>query len=235
MASIPPNTSELLRLSLRTIHTTETFVYAITQSIWSDGVATIGYKDLVHEYRSYFVHIYKDLTTAACSGDTQIPMFTHGQILELVQRLKAQQLTKLETLQICRTSSNSNDAKLMERAVILAAGLLLPLNFKAGGGARRGAAVIWEEGDNLRQMVEKEVITRFQNSSAARNSCPTCSRITTFPRNFNARQLARIAGFRIIWTNNLLDHLLLQDDDESVKVHIFHQVTVLESHLSITK
>jgi len=44
-----------------------------------------------------------------------------------------------------------------------------------------------------------------------------------------------VAGFDIIWTSNLLDHLLVQDEDEKLKVHVFHHVKVLENHLTIKK
>jgi hypothetical protein len=42
---------------------------------------------------------------------------------------------------------------------------------------------------------------------------------------FHARNLKRLGGIRIIWTNNLADHLRLQDDD--TKVSIFHHATFL--------
>jgi hypothetical protein len=32
--------------------------------------------------------------------------------------------------------------------------------------------------------------------------------------------MKNVAGFKIVWTSNLLDHLLVLDADEKVKVHI---------------
>ena len=49
-------------------------------------------------------------------------------------------------------------------------------------------------------------------------------------RLFNARNLDRIAGIRIIWTTNLADHLELEDDDTSVK--LFSHASFLELHRS---
>lgn len=69
----------------------------------------------------------------------------------------------------------------------------------------------------------------------------TCSRCLSsdssirFPKSFTARQLEHVAGIKIIWTSNLLDHLLILDDDERVKVHIFHQVTLLENNQKLPK
>ncbi|KAF8862092.1 hypothetical protein BDZ45DRAFT_586101 [Acephala macrosclerotiorum] len=53
----------------------------------------------------------------------------------------------------------------------------------------------------------------------------------SFPRSFHARQFERIAGFEIVWTSNLADHLLVLDMDEKVKLHVFHQVRMLKHHL----
>jgi hypothetical protein len=46
---------------------------------------------------------------------------------------------------------------------------------------------------------------------------------------FNARNLGRIAGIEIEWTNNLADHLRLTDGDK--KVAIFHHASFLECQL----
>jgi hypothetical protein len=112
---------------------------------------------------------------------------------------------------------------------------LVPLNFKSVGGARRGAVVSWENDDCLAQTVTKGVMMMANGSLASQNSCPSCNSVWTFSKSFNARQLTRLAGFDIIWTSNLLDHLLVQDEDEKLKVHVFHHVKVLENHLTIKK
>lgn len=44
-------------------------------------------------------------------------------------------------------------------------------------------------------------------------------------RTFTARNIERIAGIRIVWTSNLLDHLRMRDDDTSVA--IFHHASFL--------
>lgn len=50
----------------------------------------------------------------------------------------------------------------------------------------------------------------------------------TFSRSFSAHKLAHIAGFEIVWTSNLLDHLRLDDANEKIRVHIFHQTRLLD-------
>lgn len=45
---------------------------------------------------------------------------------------------------------------------------------------------------------------------------------------FNAANLAMVAGLRIVWTNNIADHLSLQNNDQEVL--IFHHATFLKDH-----
>ena len=47
----------------------------------------------------------------------------------------------------------------------------------------------------------------------------------------NLYTLDRIGGFAIIWTNNLADHLYL-DEDVGSTIHLYHHACVLESHYS---
>lgn len=51
----------------------------------------------------------------------------------------------------------------------------------------------------------------------------------TLESSFNAMNLVRIAGLKIEWTDNLVDHLQLTNED--TKVHIFHHISWLERQL----
>ena len=51
------------------------------------------------------------------------------------------------------------------------------------------------------------------------------SQSLTLGKVFNARNLERIGGLRIIWTSNFADHLRMHDDDS--RVSIFHHATLL--------
>jgi hypothetical protein len=234
MSSTPLTTLSPLRCSLRHKQSVQELSLAVFREIWIHDFRIQEYGDHQKDYNSYFSHIYQDLTVAACSGDSQIPDFTHEKILEIVRRLKYQALTKSEAIQSFPTRGCHDTAR-VERAVNLAAGLLVPLNFKSAGGARRGAVVLWEAGQTLHQMVEKEMRDLVNITNSFHSTCTSCDSTWNFQTSFNARQLVRIAGFEIIWTSNLLDHLLLQDGDESLKLHIFHQVKILESHLKFSK
>jgi hypothetical protein len=213
MASAPLTTQASLRCILRKTPTTSAFSRAVIREIWNHDLTADEYQEYRKLYESYFTHIYQDLSTAACSGDTQIPDFTHEQILEIVRTLKSQPCTKLEAAQFFQRSTGCTDAGRIDRAINLASGFLVPLNFKSVGGARRGAVVSWGNDDCLAQTVTKGVMMMANGSLASQNSCASCNSVWAFSKSFNARQLTRLAGFDIIWTSNLLDHLLIQDED----------------------
>jgi hypothetical protein len=64
--------------------------------------------------------------------------------------------------------------------------------------------------------------------------CTPCNRSKlglTSPKRFNAKDFEYSAGFEIIWTSDLADHLLVLDMDDQIKVHIFHHLRVLHQHL----
>jgi len=143
-------------------------------------------------------------------------------------------LTKSEAIRYFPINGSHGTAR-VERAVNLAAGLLVPLNFKSAGGARRGVVVSWEADQSLHQMMEKAMRALVDVTSPCHRTCASCDYTSNLPTSFNARQLVRIGGFEIIWTSNLLDHLLLQDGEEGLRLHIFHQVKVLEGHLKFSK
>jgi hypothetical protein len=187
----------------------------------------LEYWKICKYYKAYFSHIYQDLAKASCSGDDKFADYTHRQVLDVVDLIKYSDEPR-EVL----ARSISGDREQVERAMNLAAGLLIPFNFKGIGGARRGESVVWLQGESLKSLVTQKRASLMNSVNHSNTSCSRCmsadSRIR-FPKSFTARQLARVTGFRIIWTSNLLDHLLILDDDEKVKVHIYHQVTLLEN------
>jgi hypothetical protein len=224
-----------LQSSLRKSTTTAAFSRAVVREIWNLDFTPQQYPEYRHLFESYFTHIYHDLSMSACSGDSQIPDLTHAQILEVVRSLKTRPWTKLEAARSFGLYTGCNSEDRVARAITLAAGLLVPLNFKCVGSARRGAVMSWEDGDCLSQTVAKGMTTMTKGSGDPNNKCMSCNSGWTFSMSFTARKLEHVTGFRIIWTSNLLDHLLVQDDDEKVKIHIFHHVKVLENHLTFAR
>lgn len=132
-----------LQSTLRKTPTTAAFLRMVIREIWNQEFTPDQHREYRQLYGSYFAHIYEELCTVACSGDSQIPNLTHCQILEAVQNLKSHSCTKSEAARAFYLSTGCTDEDRVTRAITLAAGLLVPLNFKSAGGARRGELVSW--------------------------------------------------------------------------------------------
>jgi hypothetical protein len=200
------------------------------------------FEDQDAAYNSYFYHIYHNLYEAACSGGNPISAITLEQIFNIVGELRDGDISLEDLIQKMTALMNPQNSRLeIERAVKFAAGLLVPLHFSGAGGVRRGEAIDWP----LNKTLTHSVAERFSTARVSSNSifpshginsiCTVCNSMTSFPKNFNAKQIERITGFEIVWTSNLADHLLLLDMDEKIKLHIFHHVKVLQHHLELEK
>ncbi len=148
-----------LQSTLRRTPATAAFSCLVIREIWNHEFTPQQYREYRGLYESYFTHIFDELCMAACSGNSQIPNVTHIQILEVVRNLKSRFCTKEEAARNFSLSTGYTDEDLVTRAITLAAGLLIPLNFKSAGGARRGELVSWEDGDSLCQTLAKGVTT----------------------------------------------------------------------------
>ncbi|KAH7313172.1 hypothetical protein BKA65DRAFT_467615 [Rhexocercosporidium sp. MPI-PUGE-AT-0058] len=206
----------------------------VINSIWNTNWTPLDYRSWQKNYSAYFDNIYTELCTAACSGEERVPSYTHEQLLKIINVLKDEDKTKDEIVLLLPTISGF-DPLHHERVLNLAAGLLVPLNFRGVGGARRGKLAVWRPDETLKQLVAAEVqLWTGSNSLTATNTpCSTCISSTSFPRRFSAWHLRFLAGFNIIWTNNLSDHLQILVDEVDTSVYIFHQVKILELHQNI--
>ena len=199
----------------------------VINTIWDKSWTSLDYVDHKRAYSAYFHHIYQNLCKAACSGDPQIADYTHEHLLHILCLLKKEAKTKMEISALVFGLTPSQ----AERAINLAAALLVPLNFSGVGGARPGEISTWRSNETLKELVDDR--TKKWSNSSATTTCTTCKPCTSeikFPRSFSVWHLNFLAGFNIVWTNNLSDHLLVLDDEAEVTVCIFHQVKFLELH-----
>ncbi|KAH7400239.1 hypothetical protein BKA64DRAFT_671429 [Cadophora sp. MPI-SDFR-AT-0126] len=203
----------------------------VVNTMWNTSWTPLEYRGCQKEYAAYFNNIYKELCKAACSGDAQIPSYTHEKLLQIVNILKDEDITRDEIALLLPTVPGSGCLH-QERALNLAAGLLVPLNFRGIGGARPGKLIVWNSNETLKQLVAAEIQLWSGSSGAITTStpCTTCISSTSFSTRFSAWHLKYLAGFEIIWTNELSDHLRMSVDEADISVHIFHQVKILELH-----
>jgi hypothetical protein len=196
----------------------------------------------------YFHHVYQVLCYNACreDQDTQLTgQVSHEDILNIVIRLMDPAVHPrfvLETL--------GGRTPITERSVRLAAGLLLPLNFELKAGRRLGQSILWDLETPLGDVVESKLLSLSPRTTCLQGTtCLSCGDhmvlaprdavnqakdegldtvALTFPRSFSAYKLDHIAGFEIVWTSNLLDHLRIDDATENFRVHIFHLTKSLD-------
>lgn len=199
--------------------------------IWGTNLTDGKYREHEVAYSAYFHHIYRQLWNAACSGDEPVSDSSHEKVLQIVSQLKREDKVKRELLSLVPLGAGWSQLQI-ERAVNLAAGLLVPLNFGGIGGLRPGKQVTWNSDESLRQLVTRQATALAPSTRILQHlNCEGCSAHSSrinFPKRFSAWQLRFVAGFDIVWTNNLLDHLAL--DEEKLEVHIFHHVKVLMGH-----
>jgi hypothetical protein len=140
---------------------------------------------------------------------------THRQIIEIARRI-ADPEVNMERMQPLLSQTRSSD---QERYWIFFAVRILTMIDV--GELRKGLRLgqvprTWDNG-SLREFVKSTFPMDRELPDEIK-----------LEKLFNARNLERVASIQVIWTNNLADHLQLQDDDQSVK--LFSHVSFLELH-----
>ncbi len=184
---------------------------------------------------SYF-HYYRKILQA-CRVHKAIK--THHDIMQIVKLLKEpggtqhsvhlslrEKFTNYDKVDGSKSPLLSNDEEEIDEAIQdsinLAVRLLLMVSigpFLAPEGSitvSGESALAWKEG----------CITDLITSGLSPQKI--IERHMKLEKIFNARNLERIAGIEIRWTNNLYDHLRMRDDDTAVE--IFHYASFLRIH-----
>ena len=89
-------------------------------------------------------------------------------------------------------------------------------------GHQAKSTLEWKESESLDDFIHKSIPKAALGTIQERN---------LWQKPLNLYTLDRIGGFDIIWTNNLADHLYL-DEDVGSTIHLYHHASVLESHYS---
>lgn len=147
-----------------------------------------------------------------------VAMRTHGDIIEVTRQVKAgsSRAEIKDTLRFKLTTTHAREDELLETSIDLATSLLLMIDCGSLALGFSGKTEIsWTDGC-LRLHLEEWFGER---PVLAHNGIK-------LTKNFTALHLCRIAGMEIVWTDNLIDHLRLTEDD--TKVHIFHHASFLE-------
>lgn len=146
---------------------------------------------------------------------------THADIVSIIQQLKDPGLTRELLDAYLRNLRPEDPEALLCESVDLAVRLWLMIDVGElkDGFVPGQRPLLWKRG-LLRDLLEE----RFGLAIAT----PRRVVRVKLDRIFNARNLERIAGLKIIWTDNISDHLRLMVDD--TRIAIYHHASFLEHH-----
>ena len=199
---------------------------AITSQLWTCQPADQSLHRPEADLESFWTYYSKECARALHNGGRHVALRTHRDVSDCARKLKGGMLrndVKTE-LQANLSTLHANEDEMLDNAIDLAASLLLMMSFSGSvyGFSGRGH-LRWDHGHGpLRGFVASYFDDPVADARLAKEN-------VRMDKVFNAHNLCRIAGLQIIWTDNLVDHLRLADDDR--RVHVFHHVAFLEVQL----
>ncbi|KAK0611959.1 hypothetical protein B0T14DRAFT_531324 [Immersiella caudata] len=196
----------------------------ICEAFWGPGYYMDFHESVTYwEYYRKKISIYRDFLLHTSRSSPLVK--THGDLFELTQMLKYGMLRdEIRVVLHSRMSdlgSHVHTGHQIDLAIDLAVGLLTMLDIKSPSTPKitlLTSRLQWEGGS-----LEKFVSNHF---SRCRTLGGSDAASLTLRRDFNAINLERTVRLRIAWTDNLDNHLLL--DDEEKTVHVFYHASFLE-------
>ncbi|KAF2126636.1 hypothetical protein P153DRAFT_388669 [Dothidotthia symphoricarpi CBS 119687] len=171
-----------------------------------------------HTFEAYWAFYHRSCEHALYDGGRHVLARTHEDIVDLAHLLQEGRSRDIirGVLRLKLTKAHDNEDELVDRAIDLAANLLLMVDFDS-----------IEYGFSGRQQIAWSTGSLGDCVASFFGSAPVLGHESVkLHRVFNALNLGRIAGVEIVPTTNLLDHLRLTDDD--TKLYIFHHASFLK-------
>ncbi|KAH7179150.1 uncharacterized protein B0J16DRAFT_374231 [Fusarium flagelliforme] len=169
------------------------------------------------DLQSFWTYYNKECARALHNGGRYVALRSHRDVVDCIHKLKSGMLRHdiKEHLREKLTAPHDNEDEMLDNSIDLAASLLLMMSFSSFAYGFSGRSHLrWSHGS-----LESFVSAYFDPGAAQAKENVKMEKI------FTAHNLCRIAGLDIVWTDNLVDHLRLIDDDQ--RVHIFHHASFL--------
>ena len=170
-------------------------------------------------YDSYFSYYIEQCNLALYDGERHISSKLHHDIIEIAAKIKAQVNRKDIALWLSSklpVSNRENEEEQINGSIDLAARLLCMISVgELQYGFSGQERLIWSDNS-----LEHWIQDYFNVPRVLDNEHVKLEKI------FSARNLGRIAGIEIQFTNNLADHLRLMSEDDK-KIAIFHNASFL--------
>jgi hypothetical protein len=191
----------------------------IIRQLWGNEALIASNTRREPDFSAYWSYYSRQCREALHDNGRHVSARTHRDILEIIELLKGGHVRRDIRSLLCSKLSNTaaaNGGYLLDGSINLAASLLLMVNCGNQPYGFSGRFQLNWEG-----RLEDVVGTYFKQPPVLGNEMIKLERV------FNARSLEKIAGIKIVWTDNLMDHLRLTDDDS--KVEIFHHASFLRA------
>ncbi|KAK7415744.1 hypothetical protein QQX98_005657 [Neonectria punicea] len=172
------------------------------------------------DLQSFWTYYNKECARALHNGGRYVALRSHRDVADCIHKLKSGMLRDdiKEDLREKLTTFHDNEDEMLDNSIDLAASLLLMMSFSSFAYGFSGRSHLnWTHGS-----LESFVSAYFDPGTAAH----LAKENVKIEKIVTARNLCRIAGLDIVWTDNLVDHLRLTDDDR--RVHVFHHASFLE-------
>jgi len=169
------------------------------------------------DLQSFWTYYNKECARALHNGGRYVALRSHRDVVDCIRKLKSGMLRQdiKEELREKLTAPHDNEDEMLDNSIDLAASLLLMMSFCSFAYGFSGRSHLrWSHGS-----LESFVSAYFDPGATQIKENVKMEKI------FTAHNLCRIAGLDIVWTDNLVDHLRLTDDDQ--RVHIFHHASFL--------
>ena len=167
----------------------------------------------------YWSYYGKECSHALHEEGRHVAARYHRDIIEIVRQLKGGVLRQdvKAGLRSKLTVLHANEDEMLDNSINLAACLLLMIDFGGFSYGFSGKTELeWKDAP----------LVDFLEDYFCDDSVLAHERVK-LEKNFTARNLGRITGVEIVWTDNLIDHLRMTDDD--TRIHIFHHASFLET------
>jgi hypothetical protein len=190
----------------------------MVQGFWDTNSSFLDFQS-GHQCDKYFSYYAEQCRLALYDGGQHILPRTHRDVIEMAAHLR-NSVRRHELKDILRPNlpdpPPSDADEILDNTIDLTARLLLMVNVGSFQyGVSENSQLSWRDGT-----VNEFLQGRFRVNKVLEGTSIKLEKI------FNARNLQRIAGIQIIWTDNLADHLSMRDDD--TRVAIFHHASFLQ-------
>jgi hypothetical protein len=198
----------------------------IVSELWDLGSCQkqYGFPTTVENYAPYFAYNTEQVNAASHDNGRYLSVQTHQEIIDVVAYIKKGS-SRRDIKQRLGTRPHhpelANFDEQIDGSIDLTVRVFLMIDIgelKYGFHGRN--QLIWDEGS-----LESWVHRHFNNPQTLQNEHVKLGRI------FTARNLMRIGGFEIEWTNNLADHLRILNDDEK-KIALFSNFSFLKAQVA---